>query len=62
MKYLVCWLTMVLGFTVTFLSDLLIRTQDIPGTDPHAYDVFGSILIGAAGTSLLILLWRDEYR
>lgn len=41
---------------MVMISDLFLRTQDIPGTDPDGWDAAGSVALGLLG-AMLILSW-----
>lgn len=60
MKIFSSVLMIALGFVVTFLSDLYIRTADIPGTDPDSYDLVGSLLLGAGFIAFFIALYKED--
>lgn len=60
MKALVAWLAMTTGLALVAFSDLFIRTQDIPGTNPESYDIYGSFITGIFGFALITLLLRKD--
>jgi hypothetical protein len=54
---LLCHLLLILLSTATVMvSDLFIRSQEIPGVNPHAYDLIGTVGI-VGGSTLYLLDW-----
>jgi len=53
-------LLIAVSAAMVMASDLFLRSQSIPGTDPHSWDVAGSWGMGIGLGLLLVDAWRRD--